>query len=341
MKLFQRLLVAPAALGLLSPIVANATEVNLDAISSYSDEQVEIDTNTFRSLSPENSLLISGGEGLINDSDSFSTTTTASFTADFAIGAVDGGTATTDDALNAGYGFQIDLNTSFTGEDSFDVSIDAGTASAAGYAEFDLNDASETLTVDGISYTFPVGDVTVMVGDSVDGSSLYTVACVYGTPSDTMDDCGAPNAVFVGGGSTLAASYDFDNGFSAAFGYSGDGHTANGLVTTEGLDSYGANVAYTGDTYGVSVSYAQTDSLIGGGKTADDTYTAVNAYWTPEGNFPSVSFGYEWADDGSAATTADESTSYFVGVQFDEFGPGTFGAALGTKLQLLRVHLSS
>jgi hypothetical protein len=36
------------------------------------------------------------------DSDSFSTTT-ASFSADFAIGAVDGGTATTDDAVMAGY----------------------------------------------------------------------------------------------------------------------------------------------------------------------------------------------------------------------------------------------
>ena len=320
MKLFKSLLVAPATLGLLAPLSATANEVT---ISDFAPAEELAVTNS----------RIDGLEARLNnfEAGSFSETTTASFTADFAIGAVDGGTATTDDALNAGYGFQIDLNTSFTGEDSFDVSIDAGTASAAGYAEFDLNDASETLTVDGISYTFPVGDVTVMVGDSVDGSSLYTVACVYGTPSDTMDDCGAPNAVFVGGGSTLAASYDFDNGFSAAFGYSGDGHTANGLVTTEGLDSYGANVAYTGDTYGVSVSYAQTDSLIGGGKTADDTYTAVNAYWAPEGNFPSVSFGYEWGDDGSAATTADELTSYFVGVQFDEFGPGTFGAALGTK----------
>ena len=32
MKLFQRLLVAPAALGLLSPLSANATEVNVNEI---------------------------------------------------------------------------------------------------------------------------------------------------------------------------------------------------------------------------------------------------------------------------------------------------------------------
>ena len=37
MKLFQRLLVAPAALGLLSPLAANATEVNLNDIANYSD----------------------------------------------------------------------------------------------------------------------------------------------------------------------------------------------------------------------------------------------------------------------------------------------------------------
>ena len=37
MKLFQRLLVAPAALGLFSPLAANATEVNLDEIANYSD----------------------------------------------------------------------------------------------------------------------------------------------------------------------------------------------------------------------------------------------------------------------------------------------------------------
>ena len=147
MKLFQRLLVAPAALGLISPLAANATEVNLDAISNYSDTQLEVDSNSFKSISSEKPLLISGGEGVVSNADSFSTTTTASFSADFAIGALDGGSSTTDDAVSAGYGFQIDLNTSFTGEDSFDVSLDAGSASANGYAEFDLNDASTSLTL--------------------------------------------------------------------------------------------------------------------------------------------------------------------------------------------------
>ncbi len=328
MKLFQRLLVAPAALGLLAPLATNATEVNLDAISNYSGEQPELDLNSFKSFSAEKSLLISGGEGLVDDydSDSFSTTTTASFSADFAIGAVDGGTATTDDAVMAGYGFQIDLNTSFTGEDSFDVSLDAGNAGVAGISEFDLNSASETLTVDGISYTFPVGGATVLVGDTVDGSSLFTTACAYGGPSNTLDDCGNVNAAFVGSGTTFGASYDFDNGFTTAFGYAGAGDSTAGLMTQEGADSYGGNVAYTADTYGVSVTYAMVEDANG----LDDTYTALNAYWTPEG-FPSISAGYEWGDDGSQTSSAsDELTSYFIGIE-TEVGPGTAGAALGTK----------
>ncbi len=334
MKLFQRLLVAPAALGLFAPLAANATEVNLKAISDYSDDQIEFDSNSFKSVPTEKPLLISGGEGLVEDydSDSFSTTTTASFSADFAVGFVDGGTrdatnGDTDDQVNAGYGFQIDLNTSFTGEDSFDVSLDAGSANATGYTEFDLNDASESLTVDGISYTFPVAGATVMVGDSMDGSSLFTVACAYGTPSDTMDACGTPSAVFAGlGSATVAASYDFDNGFSIAGGYQGEGDNTDGLMTQEGADAFGANVAYTTDAFGVSFSTAVIEDANG----VDDTYNGINAYWTPDG-FPTFSAGYEKGDVGSAAGIVDGRTMYFLGAQFEEVGPGTLGLALGTK----------
>jgi len=42
MKLFQQLLVAPAALGLLAPVAVNATELNLNAVSDYSEPAQEI-----------------------------------------------------------------------------------------------------------------------------------------------------------------------------------------------------------------------------------------------------------------------------------------------------------
>ena len=165
-----------------------------------------------------------------------------------------------------------------------------------------------------------------MVGDNTDGSALFSTACVYGGPSNTLDDCGAVSAPITGGGTMIGASYDFDNGFTTAVGYAGAGSSTNGLMTKEGLDAYAINGAYTGDTYGISVSYASVEATT----TTDDTFTAVNGYWAPEG-FPSVSAGYEWGHDGSEASTADDTSSYFVGVQFDEVGPGTFGAALGTK----------
>ncbi len=42
MKLFQQLLVAPAALGLLAPMAANAAELNLDGVSNYSASGEEV-----------------------------------------------------------------------------------------------------------------------------------------------------------------------------------------------------------------------------------------------------------------------------------------------------------
>ena len=47
MKLFHRLLVAPAALGLLAPMSAGASEVNLNDISNYSDVESIDFANSF------------------------------------------------------------------------------------------------------------------------------------------------------------------------------------------------------------------------------------------------------------------------------------------------------
>ena len=334
MKLFKRLLVAPAALGLLAPVSAIATEVNLNDISNYSDGEFEINSNTFVKETTVNTLL-SGGEGLVVDSvdsDSFSETTTASFSADFAIGALDGAgvTATnrSKEAVQATYGFQIDLNTSFTGEDSLDVSIDAGNgSSSSSVAEFDLNTGSDALTVDGVSYTFPLGDkTTVIVGDNTDGSALYSTACVYGGPSNTLDDCGNVNAGITGGGTALGASFDIGGGFTAALGYAGAGSSTAGLLTTEGDDAYGGQLTYTADSYGASVTYGLTESA-----GVNTTSWALNGYWTPSetGSLPSLSLGYE--TDDSEDDSVLEKTSYFIGLQWDEVGPGTFGVAAGTS----------
>ena len=327
MKLFKSLLVAPATLGLLSPMSATANEVTISDFTPA--EQLAITNNR-----------VDGSEARFNniEAGSFSTTTSASFSVDFGIGAVEGKGITStvtdgDEALEAAYGFQMDLTTSFTGEDKLKVSIDAGNSDGS-LGELDLNGAttdsgsdttSDVLNIDGISYTFPVGNATVMVGDNTDGSKLFDIACVYSAALKSIDDCGTDKSDFSGKDTMVAVSYDFDNGFTASAGYEGNGSTS-GLMTKEGLDAYGFNAAYTGETYGISLMYA----LIEATTTSDDTYTGINAYWEPEG-FPSVSIGYEWGHDGSEGSDSDDKNSYFVGLQWDEVGPGTFGTALGTK----------
>ena len=61
MKLFKSLLVAPAALGLLAPISASASEVNLNDISNYSDVESIDFANSFDNDEKEETL-IAGGE---------------------------------------------------------------------------------------------------------------------------------------------------------------------------------------------------------------------------------------------------------------------------------------
>ena len=95
MKLFQKLLLAPVTIGVLTPMVSSASEVNLNEVSSYTQSSIEINQDSFKPLSLENPLL-AGGEGLetnLNDdfeTDTFSSTTTLDGKAVFVLGAVDG-----------------------------------------------------------------------------------------------------------------------------------------------------------------------------------------------------------------------------------------------------------
>ena len=424
MRFFQTLLLAPAVLGIITPISAKANDINLKDINSYSSSYNSAEfTNNYLNIQPgdwahqsikdlvisrgcninvsdksltrfeaaaiinsclgnvaevtnlERSLIdefsneiallrgrVDGMETRMNEFEagSFSTTTVASFSADFAIGAVDGKSVTVsggtdtvavtdgagntynavyekpdetinNEALSFDYGYQIDLSTSFTGQDSLDVSIDAGQGTLS---ELDLNSDGNSLVVDGIAYTFPLGDkATVFFGNSMDGSTLFSTACVYGGPTNTLDDCGNLNsALAVGLGTAAGASYDFGNGLTAAVGYEGQGATTSGLSTKEGLDAIAGQIAYSNDTFGVSITGARIETS----ETDDDTFTALNAYYDPiQNGLPSVSIGYEWGDDGSEAANADETSHYFIGLQWDEIGDGTFGIAAGTQTPII------
>ena len=312
MKLFQKLLLAPATLSLIAPFAATANEVTIN------------DFNTAEELAVTNSR-VDGLEARLNnfEAGSFTDTTTASFSADFLIGSEDG--VAGNEAVTTGYSFGMKLKSSFTGDDTFQVKFDAGNSDDGNLDEFDKHDKGDSLIVDGISYKFPIGDkTTVLVGDSLDANSLYNTACVYSGPSKTLSDCGTSGSdLGKGAGTMAAASYEIGNGFTLGFAYSGDG-TTEGLMTKEGLDEYGAQLAYEGDSYGASINYSINETS----STAETTYWGLNGYYQPYSNLPSISVGYETGD--LSASTVDTS-QWFVGLQWDEIGPGKLGAAIGTK----------
>jgi len=323
MKLFKQLLVAPAAIGLLAPLSASASEVDFDAISKYSNNDLEIDVNSFNQKSINNDLL-SGGEGLVDSSETiggFSETTTASFGVDFLIGAADGSADT--EATTFSYQMGIGLETSFTGEDSLSATIDIGDAagpigtgnSTTNYDGLNFDSTENKLQLDGLTYTFPLGGATVMVGDQTDVSALYTGACAYSAFTDYMGNCGTGNTVGLGGyGVTAAMSYAFDSGFSLAGGISS---TPGSILTgdTANSDAYGIEAAYSADSYGIAVAYSDLDS--------GSTGWGFNGYYAFD--FATVSAGIESVDDG---TTAE---GFFVGLSFPEVGAGSFDIGMGTK----------
>ena len=222
------------------------------------------------------------------------------------------------------------LPSSFTGEDSLDLVIETGNGTSASATILDMNGMDDKMNLDGITYTFPLGDaLTVMVGDSTDVSALYSTACTYSAFTDLLGDCGSGTAAGLGGGTdaskassaTVAASYDFGNGLTVAGGMSAAGGSNSGLFTLESHDVYGVQAAYNTDSYGVSLSYALTETS----STADTTFFGVNAFYSLDGG-PSLSVGFESEDPD---TTAEE-TGYFVGLTWDDLGPGSFSIGMST-----------
>jgi len=299
MKLFKSLLVAPATLGLLAPMSASANEVTIN------------DFNAAEEIAVTNSR-VDGLEARFNnlEAGSFSETTTASFGVDFLVGAVDGASS---EATTFDYQMGIGLETSFTGEDALAATIDIGNASSAvgGADGLNFDSTSDVLTLDGLTYTFPVGGATVMVGDNTDISAVYTGACAYSSFTDYMGNCGTGNSVGVGGnGATAAVSYAFDSGFSLAGGVSS---TPTAVLSEEGSDVFGIEAAYTADSYGIALAYADAEST---------TYWGVNGMYAFD--FATISAGLESEDSGT------EATGFFVGLSFAEVGAGSLDIGMGT-----------
>ncbi len=388
MKLFQKLIAAPAIISMASGLAVNAAEINSTDLSDYSNSNKLVSLGDFKSdtlfpgdwaydslkdltnspkfngnsvtrleAAAELNNLIAGGEGLMNgaqidrlsdelgselaimkgrvdglearvngiEAGSFTDTTSMKGKAKFMIGAADGPDGT-DEKLTFNYFWEMDLNTSFTGDDKLNVEIETGNTPDGD----DLNgglleitdfgkDKGDSLEVSDINYTFPLAGWKITVGDSLDASKQFTGACEFDNVVDNLSDCGTGNSIAVGGDQSISAGYDLDNGFSVGVGISADDgeNVDEGMFTAEGEDIYALNVGYSTDQFGVALAYADVDVA---------TYWGLNASYSPESIPFTVSGGLELGeeDDGT------ETTQWAAGLSTD-LGEGTLSAGLGTN----------
>ena len=129
------MLVASAAIGLIAPIGAQANDINIEGMNSYSRSKSSSKKQKFNSKTFANKLAtvnekIDGLETQINEFEagSFSDTTTLDGKAYFTLGAVDYSLAseTASETTIGAYTYQMNLNTSFTGDDNMYIRILSG-----------------------------------------------------------------------------------------------------------------------------------------------------------------------------------------------------------------------
>ena len=328
MKLFKSLLVAPAALGLMSPLATSASEVNLNDISVYSDVDTIEFANSFNEEEVKDNQLVAGGEGLVTGDSydgGFSETTVMSGSAGFLLSAADGPNGSAEAAMleyQVGFG----LDTSFTGEDNLYIGIETGNAPGGTNAAGTILDwgvaNTDALKVADVNYTFPLYGWTVAVGDSMDASATWSSACAVSNTVDALGDCGAGNSTALGGDVSISASTPIGDSWSLGLGVSAyEGTGTDGIFTEEGEDYYGVSLSYLKDTYGVTVAYSATE--VG---TTDKTYLGFVGSYTPE-SFPiTLSGGYEIG----TVENDDDTYQYTLGASYP-IADGTLSVTGGTN----------
>ncbi len=375
MKLFQQMLVAGASLSLLAPIAAQASNiVNLEEMNSYTRSKSKplkkFDSKTFINNVNDDFANIKGSKNALDldqkkfEAGGFSDTTTLDGKAIFAIGAVNGANELsnaadgTNEKLQAAYVYQMNLNTSFTGDDNLYVRLKTGDNWSGAFAtktatyHIDAKDNSDLFYVDKAWYTFPIGKLTATVGPKIE--NYYMLAA---TPS--VYKPGALKAFKLGGhASAFGAStstgaglkYVADNGFAISTTInSKDAASTNGFLTEQDQNKINTQVAYTKDNYHISATYSRqkgwnswsyysTSDLNAGTSalTVNSDSVALRGWWRPEDNssFPSISVGYDHMEF-SGRNDVTQGNGFFVGFNWaDIFQPDDkIGIAFGQPMK--------
>ena len=370
MKLFQQMLVAGASLSLLAPIAAQASDVvNLEEMNSYSSSKSQsskLDSKTFiNEVSEDIANLkgrVDGLEAQQNELEagSFSDTTTLDGKAIFAVGAVDSESGELSEATMFQYTYQMNLNTSFSGDDNLYVRLKSGNSDKKADGETDLdaspfstksygtylsstNTNGDALKIDKIWYTFPVGESnTFWVGPRIENYYMHGATPSIYSPTLKQFKLGGNGAAYGASTSTgVGWAFNADNGFSLSSNVvSKTAGSNSGFLTDESKTNWSTQVAYTKDRYHLSLitamkyndwedSYYSTSA--GKARTGGSTNYGLRAYWRPDESgtaVPELSVGY----DISAVEDQDaDTTAYMVGLTWkDMFQPSDkIGIALG------------
>ncbi len=338
MKLFQQLLVASTAVGLISPIAAQASDtINLEGMSSYSRSESKakrIDNKSFVNEVNENLATLKGRvDGLEArqnnfEAGSFSDTTTLDGKAIFTMGSVsyDDSSVTSSEAVQAYYSYTMNLNTSFTGDDNLYIRLKTGnsddwtTSKTYGTYLSSSKGNSDALKVDKIWYEFPVGERnTVWIGPKIENYYMHgTTPSIYKPVTKQFTLGGNGNAYGASTDTGAGWAYKADNGFAVSSNIGTKSHTSQvtdpgevyyqtGLLTDETKTSWATQIGYTQPRYSVSAI-----ANIKSNGWSDSYYKAgdINGDATSTDTYTAVGLRGWWRPENTGTATPSISVGY-------------------------------
>ena len=415
-------MVAGAALNMIVPIAAQATDVNLEDMNSYSNSSKSAGfTNNYLNVQPgdwahqsikdlvksrgcdvnvndksltrfeaasivnlclgdvaevsniERTLIdefsselallrgrVDGLEARMNEFEagSFSDTTTLDGKAIFLLGAVDGITealSTGTEAVTLSYVYQMNLNTSFTGDDNLYVRLKTGGGNGNLKQKPSTyhNEASSTdsvVKVDKIWYTFPIGDsVTGTVGPLIENYYMLAATPSVYKPKLLKAFRFGGHGIAFGASTSVGAGLKYvgDNGFASSITLnSKTGSSSVGILTEADDTKINVMGAYTGDNYHISATYTTQDNgwthgypyfSVVSQADVDTTGWALRGWWRPEDQgtaVPSVSVGYDTATFDTTSGFKN-GEGYSIAFNWSDLfqADDTIGVALGQPIK--------
>ena len=340
------MLVATASLGLIAPIAAQASDlINLDGMNDYkrsskkSSSKKRFDHKTFVNQVNEE---LAGLEAQPNnfEASSFSDTTTLDGKAVFTVGSMDTNNDAYTGQVLAEYMYQLNLNTSFNGDDNLYVRLKAGNGNSwtetknvyNGYLSAAKGN-TDYLKVDKIWYTRPIGDRnTIWIGPQIENYYMHATTPSIYKPVLKAFTLGG-NAAAYGASTSPGAgwAYQADNGFAVSSNFTTqDGEDTNGMLTDGGKTSWATQVGYTKSQYSVSAllnmkyngwvdEYFQSSAGLARPGDGNSTNIGLRGWWRPEstgGAVPSISAGYDTSETDD--TGNNNTTAYFVGLTWQD-----------------------